>query len=60
MNSFEINSIPQALIEARFCDDDPDVLDSLTNKAIAIMKKNPKVLNARNEWGNMAMMIKIG
>ena len=60
VNSFEINSIPQALIEARFCGDDPDVLDSLTNKAIAIMKKNPKVLNARNEWGNMAMMIKIG
>lgn len=60
VNSFEINSIPQALIEARFCGDDPDVLDSLTNKAIVIMKKNPKVLNARNEWGNMAMMIKIG
>lgn len=24
------------------------------------MRKNPKVLNARNEWGNMAMMIKAG
>lgn len=30
VNSFEINSIPQALIEARFCGDDPAVLDSLT------------------------------
>lgn len=60
VNSFEINSIPQALIEARFCGDDPAVLDSLTNIAIGIMRKNPKVLNARNEWGNMAMMIKAG
>lgn len=58
VNSFEINSIPQALIEARFCGDDPEVLDSLTNLALEIMRKNPKVLNARNEWGNMALMIK--
>lgn len=58
VNSFEINSIPQALIEARFCGDDPEVLDSLTNLALEIMQKNPKVLNARNEWGNMALMIK--
>lgn len=60
VNRFEINSIPQALIEARFCGDDPAVLDSLTNIAIGIMRKNPKVLNARNEWGNMAMMVKTG
>lgn len=58
VNSFEIYSIPQALIEARFCGDDPEVLDSLTNLALEIMRKNPKVLNARNEWGNMALMIK--
>ena len=58
VNSFEINSIPQALIEARFCGDDPEVLDSSTNLALEIMRKNPKVLNARNEWGNMALMIK--
>lgn len=58
VNSFEINSIPQALIEARFCGDDLEVLDSLTNLALEIMRKNPKVLNARNEWGNMALMIK--
>lgn len=58
VNSFEINSIPQALIEARFCGDDPEVLDSLTNLALEIMRKNPKVLNARNEWGNMALMIR--
>lgn len=60
VNRFEINSIPQALIEARFCGDDPAVLDSLTNIAIGIMRRNPKVLNARNEWGNMAMMVKAG
>ena len=58
VNSFEINSIPQALIEARFCGNNPEVLDSLTNLALEIMRKNPKVLNARNEWGNMALMIK--
>lgn len=57
VNRFEINSIPQALIEARFCGDDPAVLDSLTCVAIDIMRRNPKVLNARNEWGNMAMMV---
>ena len=58
VNRFEINSIPQALIEARFCGKDPAVLDSLTNVAIGIMRKNPKVLNARNEWGNKALMIR--
>lgn len=60
VNCFEINTVPQALIEARFCGDDPEVLDSLTNIAIGIMRKNPKVMNARNEWGNMAMMIEAG
>ena len=30
----------------------------MTNLALEIMRKNPKVLNARNEWGNMALMIK--
>lgn len=58
VNKFELNSIPQALIEARFCGDDPQVLDSLTNLALDVMRKNPKVLNARNEWGNKALMIK--
>lgn len=49
VNRFELNSIPQALIEARFCGDDPRVLDSLTSMAIDIMRRNPKVMNARNE-----------
>lgn len=57
VNSFELNSVPQALIEARFSGDDPRVLDSLTNVAIEIMRRNPKVMNARNEWGNKAMMM---
>lgn len=55
VNRFELNSIPQALIEARFCGENPRVLDSLTNVAINIMRQNHKVMNARNEWGNMAM-----
>ena len=55
---FELNSIPQALIEARFCGDDPRVLDSLTSMAIDIMRRNPKVMNAHNEWGNKAMLVR--
>ena len=58
VNRFELNSIPQALIEARFCGDDPRVLDSLTSIAIGIMRRNPKVMNARNEWGNKAMLVR--
>lgn len=57
VNRFELNSVPQALIEARFCGDDVAVLDSLTNVALEIMRRNPKVANARNEWGNQAMMV---
>lgn len=60
VNRFEINSIPKALIEARFCGKDPAVLDSLTNEALTIMRRNPKVMNARNEWGNMAMVVQAG
>lgn len=51
VNRFELNTVPQALIEARFCGDDPMVLDSLTNVALEIMRKNPKAKNVRNEWG---------
>ena len=58
VNRFELNSIPQALIEARFCGDDPRMLDSLTSMAIDIMRRNPKVMNARNEWGNKAMLVR--
>lgn len=59
VNSFELNSIPQALIEARFCGNDPTVLDSLTDIALGIMRKNPKTLNPRNEWGNMSMKMQV-
>lgn len=59
VNRFEPNTVPQALIEARFCGDDPMVLDSLTNVALEIMRKNPKAKNVRNEWGNMAMMVNV-
>ena len=59
VNRFELNTVPQALIEARFCGDDPMVLDSLTNVALEIMRKNPKAKNVRNEWGNMAMMVNV-
>ena len=58
VNRFELNSVPQALIEARFCGEDPEVLDLLTQAAMEIMRKNSKTLNVRNEWGNRAMMIR--
>lgn len=58
VNRFELSSVPQALIEARFCGSDAHILDSLTSVALQIMRQNPKVADARNEWGNMAMVIK--
>ena len=50
--------LTEAVIEARFLGPDAAVLDSLTNVAIEIMRKNPKVAHARNEWGNMSMLIR--
>jgi len=58
INRFELSTCPEALIEARFYGPDAHVLDSLTNQAIAIMNRNPKVDYARNEWGNMTSIIK--
>lgn len=59
-NRFELSPVRQAAIEARFCGDDPEILDSLVNEALKIMRKNPKALNPRNEWGNMTMVMKAG
>lgn len=59
VNRFELNTQPEALIEARFLGPDPEVLDSLVSEAVAIMRRNPKVADARNEWGNMAMMVSL-
>lgn len=58
VNTFEMTSSPEALIEARFLGPDPKVLDSLTNIAIEVMRRNPNTSNSRNEWGNMTMVIK--
>lgn len=58
VNKFELSPLTEAVIEARFLGPDPAVLDSLAGKAIEIMRRNPKVADARNEWGNMAMMIR--
>lgn len=60
VNRFELNSIPEAMIEARFRGPDARVLDSLTQVALGIMRQNPKVANARREWGNMAMTVEAG
>lgn len=58
VNKFELSPLTEAVIEARFLGPDEAVLDSLVGVAIDIMRKNPKVRDARNEWGNMTMMIK--
>ena len=58
VNKFELSPLTEAMIEARFLGKDPAVLDSLTGEAIEIMRKNPKVADARNEWGNMTRVIR--
>lgn len=58
VNKFELSPLTEAVIEARFLGPDPTILDSLAGVAIEIMRRNPKVADARNEWGNMAMMIR--
>lgn len=58
VNKFELSPLTEAVIEARFLGPDPAILDSLAGVAIEIMRRNPKVADARNEWGNMAMMIR--
>lgn len=57
VNKFEISPLSEAVIEARFLGPDPAVLDSLTTLAIAHMSANPKVKDARYEWGNRAPII---
>lgn len=58
VNKFELSPLTEAVIEARFLGPDAAVLDSLTGVALEIMRQNPKVDHARNEWGNMALMIR--
>ncbi|WP_455638294.1 efflux RND transporter permease subunit [Parabacteroides sp.] len=58
VNKFELSPLTEAVIEARFLGPDPAVLDSLVGEAITIMRRNPKVADARNEWGNMALMLR--
>ena len=58
VNKFELSPLTEAVIEARFLGPDPAVLDSLVEQAIGIMRSNPKVADARNEWGNMTLMIR--
>ena len=58
VNKFELSPLTEAVIEARFLGPDPAVLDSLVGQAIEIMRQNPKVADARNEWGNMSMVIR--
>ena len=58
INKFELSPLTEAVIEARFLGPDAAVLDSLAGMAIDIMRRNPKVADARNEWGNMTLMFR--
>lgn len=58
VNKFELSPLTEAVIEARFLGPDEAVLDSLVGVAIEIMRENPKVTDARNEWGNMSMVLR--
>lgn len=58
VNKFELSPLTEAVIEARFLGPDPAILDSLVGEAIKIMRRNPKVADARNEWGNMSLMLR--
>lgn len=58
VNKFELSPLTEAVIEARFLGPDPQVLDSLAGEAIEIMRRNPKVADARNEWGNMSLIVR--
>ena len=58
VNKFELSPLTEAVIEARFLGPDAAVLDSLAGEAIEIMRRNPKVADARNEWGNMSLMLR--
>lgn len=58
VNNFELSPLTEAVIEARFLGPDPAVLDSLAGVAIEVMRRNPKVADARNEWGNMTPIIR--
>ena len=53
-----MSPLTEAVIEARFLGPDPAVLDSLVGQAIEVMRRNPKVADARNEWGNMSLVIR--
>lgn len=58
VNRFELSPLSEAVIEARFLGPDPAVLDSLAGIAIETMRRNPKVADARNEWGNMTLVLR--
>ena len=49
VNKFELSPLTEAVIEARFLGPDPAVLDSLAGVAIEVMRRNPKVADARND-----------
>lgn len=58
VNKFELSPLTEAMIEARFLGPDAAVLDSLVNVATGIMRRNPKTVDVRNEWGNMTLVMR--
>lgn len=49
---FKLSPATEASIEIGFLGPNIDTLTALTNRAMEIMKHDPKLINVRNNWGN--------
>ncbi len=49
---FKLSPVPDASIEMGFIGENIDTLIALTERAEAIMWRNPRAVNVRNSWGN--------
>ncbi|MFR9565294.1 MAG: efflux RND transporter permease subunit [Rikenellaceae bacterium] len=54
---FKLSPVPDASIEMGFIGENIDTLIALTERAEAIMWRNPRAVNVRNSWGNRSPSI---
>ncbi len=55
---FKLSPVPDASIEMGFIGENIDTLIALTERAEAIMWRNPRAVNVRNSWGNRSPSIR--
>ncbi|MFI3289334.1 MAG: efflux RND transporter permease subunit [Rikenellaceae bacterium] len=55
---FKLSPVPDASIEMGFIGENIDTLLALSQRAEAIMWRNPRAVNVRNSWGNRIPTIK--